>query len=237
MSEDLTQPVEPANVAPVASQEAVIELDVIGVEVAMVANFDELKHLLFLIRDVVDTVLTGRDAPICHARLSELISVFMPPPPREAGVEIDVIPFLFPNIADDEMRRAAWPQCLHAMLETLLGHLQYQRVMRNTVNDAPPQPTASAAECKRLVATRFDAAEAGKKRKRGADRDSCVICLTKLRVNSQVKTLACGHVFHAKCIDSSLMKTAMTCPICRAAVELKEPLEKKKKKNEDEIAV
>jgi hypothetical protein len=218
-------------------QEEEVLLDVIGVRVAIITNFQEMKNKLFLIRDVVDTVMSGRDTPICHAHLSDLIRVFMPPPSREAGVDIDVIPFLFPNLADDEIRRAAWPHCLEAMLASLLGHLQYQRVMRETVNDVPPPPTASAADCKHLVATRFDATPAGKKRKSGSDRDSCCICITKLRANSQVKTLACGHVFHAKCINSSLMKTAMTCPICRAAVELKEPLEKKKKKNEDEIAV
>jgi hypothetical protein len=207
-----------------------VAMNVVGVTIAEPENLAEMKLTLLMIRDIVDCLLAGRDSPIPVDELGDVIAAFMPAPTE--GVQVDEVPFLFPNTADNEIRRALWPRCLMAMLASLMHHLQHQRVLRDTVNDVPPPPTASAADCKHLVATRFDSTEAGKKRKRGSDRDSCVICLTKLRANSQVKTLACGHVFHAKCINQCFMKTSVTCPMCRVKVELKAPVLKKKKKND-----
>ncbi|CAL5046096.1 unnamed protein product [Urochloa decumbens] len=46
----------------------------------------------------------------------------------------------------------------------------------------------------------------------------CAICLGLVRVGEAVRRLpACGHLFHAGCIDKWLRAHA-TCPLCRSAV-------------------
>jgi E3 ubiquitin-protein ligase ATL41 len=46
----------------------------------------------------------------------------------------------------------------------------------------------------------------------------CSICLNVVREGDKVRKLpACGHIFHARCIDRWL-PAHPTCPICRAAV-------------------
>ena len=42
----------------------------------------------------------------------------------------------------------------------------------------------------------------------------CTICLENLIEGDEVRRLKCGHVFHAECIDSWLVKVA-ACPLCR----------------------
>ena len=42
----------------------------------------------------------------------------------------------------------------------------------------------------------------------------CTICLDSLVEGDEVRRLKCGHVFHAECIDSWLVKVA-ACPLCR----------------------
>ncbi|CAN8257669.1 unnamed protein product [Cochlearia groenlandica] len=50
----------------------------------------------------------------------------------------------------------------------------------------------------------------------------CVVCLDGFRQGQWCRNLPdCGHVFHRKCVDFWLLKSA-TCPICRANVRLRE---------------
>ncbi|KAJ7979532.1 RING-H2 finger protein ATL56 [Quillaja saponaria] len=50
--------------------------------------------------------------------------------------------------------------------------------------------------------------------------DRCVVCLDGLRNNQWCRKLVgCGHVFHRRCVDTWLIKTA-ACPICRTPVRL-----------------
>ena len=48
--------------------------------------------------------------------------------------------------------------------------------------------------------------------------EECAICLAPLLVGEMVRRLpACGHLFHAGCVDRWLHQHA-TCPLCRTAV-------------------
>ncbi|RLN13577.1 RING-H2 finger protein ATL63-like [Panicum miliaceum] len=52
----------------------------------------------------------------------------------------------------------------------------------------------------------------------------CVICLGLVRAGEAVRRLqACGHLFHAGCVDKWLRAHA-TCPLCRAAVAPEQPV-------------
>ncbi|KAL6606169.1 hypothetical protein ACP70R_041822 [Stipagrostis hirtigluma subsp. patula] len=54
----------------------------------------------------------------------------------------------------------------------------------------------------------------------------CAICLGLVRVGEAVRRLpACGHLFHAGCVDKWLHAHA-TCPLCRAAVGAARPPER-----------
>ncbi|KAB5552724.1 hypothetical protein DKX38_010035 [Salix brachista] len=54
----------------------------------------------------------------------------------------------------------------------------------------------------------------------GADQTSCVVCLEEIKQGQWCRNLvACGHVFHRKCVDAWLVKVS-ACPICRTRVEL-----------------
>ncbi|KAG2699244.1 hypothetical protein I3760_07G184500 [Carya illinoinensis] len=50
------------------------------------------------------------------------------------------------------------------------------------------------------------------------EEEDCVVCLDSFRDGQCCRKLvACGHVFHMRCVDSWLVKVA-ACPICRARV-------------------
>lgn len=42
--------------------------------------------------------------------------------------------------------------------------------------------------------------------------NECSICLNPIRKTRQTRELACGHIFHSKCIDKW---SSVSCPICR----------------------
>ena len=55
-------------------------------------------------------------------------------------------------------------------------------------------------------------------KKKIENHESCVICMEDLHsTRKQVGRLACGHVFHHRCVDRWLRKSA-TCPVCRTRV-------------------
>lgn len=45
------------------------------------------------------------------------------------------------------------------------------------------------------------------------DQDTCSICLDSFEVNSTVRVLGCGHVYHAHCVELWLRRRP-TCPMC-----------------------
>ncbi|XP_047324444.1 E3 ubiquitin-protein ligase RHA2A-like [Impatiens glandulifera] len=46
----------------------------------------------------------------------------------------------------------------------------------------------------------------------------CVFCLSSIRRGEVVRTLACRHVFHKRCLDGWLESFKFSCPLCRSAV-------------------
>lgn len=46
----------------------------------------------------------------------------------------------------------------------------------------------------------------------------CAVCLENFKVGDKCRLLKCNHCFHAHCIDSWLINTAV-CPICRAGAK------------------
>ncbi|WVZ77652.1 hypothetical protein U9M48_025496 [Paspalum notatum var. saurae] len=53
----------------------------------------------------------------------------------------------------------------------------------------------------------------------GAAADPCAVCLEAARAGERWRALpACGHAFHAACVDRWLARSP-ACPVCRAAVD------------------
>ncbi|MES1922127.1 hypothetical protein MHBO_003642 [Bonamia ostreae] len=47
--------------------------------------------------------------------------------------------------------------------------------------------------------------------------ESCSICLSAASMDEEARVIPCGHLFHAKCLDSWLQVKSL-CPLCRASV-------------------
>ncbi|KAF7833219.1 putative E3 ubiquitin-protein ligase XERICO [Senna tora] len=43
----------------------------------------------------------------------------------------------------------------------------------------------------------------------------CTVCLTQFEPDSEINSLACGHVFHKDCLEKWLGYWNITCPLCR----------------------
>lgn len=72
---------------------------------------------------------------------------------------------------------------------------------------------------RRVVATMNDLfADATEEELDQGDR-TCIICREEMQA---AKKLACGHIFHARCLQSWL-KRQLTCPTCRATIDVNSP--------------
>jgi hypothetical protein len=78
---------------------------------------------------------------------------------------------------------------------------------------APDAGGAAASDGRRELPPKFTF-----KRDVRAAEAQCSICLGPVREGEKVRRLpACGHLFHARCVDKWL-RAHPTCPLCRAAV-------------------
>ncbi|KAH8813139.1 hypothetical protein F5884DRAFT_325558 [Xylogone sp. PMI_703] len=53
--------------------------------------------------------------------------------------------------------------------------------------------------------------------------DSCAICIDTLEDDEDIRGLACGHAFHAACIDPWLTSRRACCPLCKADYYIPKP--------------
>ncbi|KAI4344362.1 hypothetical protein L6164_011596 [Bauhinia variegata] len=96
----------------------------------------------------------------------------------------------------------------------LVGGVLHSLRFRHTTQLATSSNRFSPRDVKKLPQFRFASAA-----ETGSD-TLCVVCLDAFR-NGQCcrKLVACGHVFHRRCVDIWLIKVA-ACPTCRTPVRL-----------------
>jgi len=46
-----------------------------------------------------------------------------------------------------------------------------------------------------------------------AAKDPCGVCLVEFCEDDDIKSLPCGHVYHAECISKWLMERSTKCPL------------------------
>ena len=50
----------------------------------------------------------------------------------------------------------------------------------------------------------------------------CTICLETIKLNEDINTLKCGHIFHYKCIEKLIIHNFNKCPNCRSYLKTEE---------------
>ncbi|WOK98997.1 hypothetical protein Cni_G07709 [Canna indica] len=95
---------------------------------------------------------------------------------------------------------------LHAALRLLLRRLQVPSESDKPATGTTPPPQLLPGS---VV---FDAGATAV-----AGAPECAICLAELAEGERVRVMpACGHGFHAQCVDAWLVGRSSSCPTCRA---------------------
>lgn len=195
-----------------------VSVDFFLVRIASAVTRQQMRNSLGCIRDVVESLFENRRRTLTASVLRDKVEEIFSSPPNNIR-----IPFMFPNSLNEGIRRALWPRCMHLMENAGMEHLLRQRIQSVELDSLQTYHAkvelATKDMCDRIPSVRYDSTFTSKKRKR--KKEVCAVCLSNLRINSQIKKLPhCGHMFHAKCIDMCFSKTAIRCPTCRDPVSL-----------------
>ena len=81
-------------------------------------------------------------------------------------------------------------------------------------------PTRTAGDADRARRSDARAARADGWTADGVDEQGpqCYVCLGEYERGETLRTLPCGHAFHAECVDKWLLETRGACPTCRAPI-------------------
>ena len=192
----------------------------------------QMSGRLLFVKDVVEALLLNTSRPMSTIVLTQRLDDLLCLP----GESI-TIPFMYPNTLNEEVRRVLWPRCLRMMLDIGFEYVDEESELRRAEQASLEEDSslqrvelATKSMCKEIprllyskVAKELNSSQCGesKGKKRKREKEKCVVCLSSFRKNSKVKKLpGCGHVFHARCIDKCLRRTAIKCPVCRAPVVL-----------------
>jgi len=198
-------------------------VDFVALRVSPSSSISGMNSLFSCIQGIVERLLR-RNENVTGETIQHHVDLLL----GRIHTEFIAIPFMFPNADNSDVRRILWPICMQLMQNMGIAHLrrrqrrfdrQFREVQQRSLLDIPPVPVANKHMCKQLTSKRYDRVRTNLKRKRV--KESCVVCLDNFRINSRVKQMPkCGHVFHSKCLDNCLMKTALKCPTCRTPVVL-----------------
>lgn len=64
--------------------------------------------------------------------------------------------------------------------------------------------------------------------------DTCAICLDIIEDDDDIRGLACGHAFHASCVDPWLTSRRACCPLCKADYYVPKPRNDGTQENDEE---
>jgi hypothetical protein len=104
--------------------------------------------------------------------------------------------------------------------ETVIDSLPTHRVPQLATGTGTGTGTDAGTNAKLSGDADADADGSGKEKKgegEEGDVDTCNICLCDYEANETVKTLPCGHCYHAPCIDRWL-RSVSNCPVCKQDV-------------------
>lgn len=83
--------------------------------------------------------------------------------------------------------------------------------------DALPLRAACDADCARCSDATATACD-GVSDRPDAQGPQCYVCLGEYERGETLRTLPCGHAFHAECVDRWLLEMRGACPTCRAPI-------------------
>lgn len=113
-----------------------------------------------------------------------------------------------------------WASVITAVLLAVMCWLTW----RNIGSTPPPvlteagQAHSGGGLCQKDIEAIVPAFEYHRQKEDVAAAEQCAVCISAVRGDETVRRLpACGHVFHASCVDG-WVRVHATCPMCRAEI-------------------